>query len=205
MNESEHFQKALDKINKNQLEEAIDLLTLAIKYDSFNPFYYNHRAISYLNRKDFELALFDMNKSIELDENYAYFYTCRGFLKVRMGDPEGAINDYERSLELDPENEITYNNLGLVFEQMGNMKGANKMYNKSNQILGYEPSSRNQQISKTEQEEESSTAPNTKNQVKKERQQLAKSVLSNKSSFKEFLSFIRNGFKIQENDQEGKS
>ena len=208
MQNNEHYQKALSKISENQFDEAIELLTTAIYADDSDPFFFNQRAVCYLNLNKFELSLFDMNRSIELDDTYAYFYSSRGFLKARMQDAEGAIEDYEKSLELDPTNEITYNNMGLVLEQMGNFKGAKSMYKKGNEILGYDPESRElneegEQVErkpKTEPAEEDAPILNKK-MANKGRKKLAKEVFSKKSTFKEFLGFIGSGFKLKNNDK----
>lgn len=208
MQNNEHYQKALIKINENQFDEAIELLTKAINADDSDPFFFNQRAVCYLNLNKFELSLFDMNRSIELDDTYAYFYSSRGFLKARMRDSEGAIEDYEKSIELDPGNEITYNNMGLVLEQMGNFSGAQTMYKKGNEILGYDPESRElneqgEQIDrKTEVEPKVEDEPFINKKMANEgRKKLAKEVFSKKSTFKEFLGFIGSGFKLKNNDK----
>ncbi|MEO9533285.1 MAG: tetratricopeptide repeat protein [Crocinitomicaceae bacterium] len=225
MEENKHFQLGVAKVNENDFKGAIIHFTQAIEEDDKNPFHYNQRAVCYLNLHQFELSMFDMNKSIELDDHYAYFFSCRGFLKTKLKDMEGAIQDYERSLELDPENEITYNNMGLALESMGNMTRAQKYFKRGNSILGYDPENREMaedgkvmqekqevKVEKPEPEQPSKLGAHVKEvqaenseQVKKEKKKIAKEVFTKKSVFKEFIGFIANGFKLKEDDQEGKS
>ena len=212
MSENEHYKKAMAKVNENEFVEAIELFTIAISEEPDNPFIYNQRAVCYLNLNQFDLSLFDMNKSIELDEKYAYFYSCRGFLKARMQDLDGALLDYEISLELDPENDITYNNMGLLLEQMGNIPMSKKAFDKANEKIGYDPEKREFNKDQTHMVDkkpvfdekpeekpgklivESKDPPKSVNS--KEGKKIAKDVFSKKSVFKEFIQFIRNGFKL---------
>lgn len=199
MSDNPHYHKGLDKLKDNQFAEAIEHFTKAIDEDNSNPFFYNYRAVCYLNLHQFELSMFDMNKSIELDDNYAYFYSSRGFLKSRIKDLDGAVADYERSLQLDPENEITYNNLGLALESLGKMKRAQQVFSEGNKILGYDPSKRqlNEEGTMMENKEQGPVPPKNNKKGSK----VAKDVFTKKSTFKEFLGFIGNGFKLKENDK----
>ncbi|OIQ31696.1 MAG: hypothetical protein BM555_05140 [Crocinitomix sp. MedPE-SWsnd] len=223
MDDKSHYDAGLAKVNENLFESAIEDFTKAIALNPNNPHYFNQRAVCYLNINKFDLSLFDMNKSIELDDKYAYFYSCRGFLKTKMKDMEGAIDDYEESLELDPQNDITYNNMALALESMGNMNKAQKYYKKSNEILGYDPEKRElneEQTYMVDKEESTSetakTEPsesklkehidqvNTENEEanSEEKKKIAKEVFTKKSTFKEFLGFIKNGFKLDKDDQD---
>ena len=217
MDDKSHYDAGLVKVNQNLFDLAIEEFSKAIAINTSNPHYFNQRAVCYLNLEKFELSLFDMNKSIELDAKYAYFYTCRGFLKTKMKDMEGAVSDYEISLELDPDNDITYNNMALALESMGNMNRAQKYYKKSNEAIGYDPENRVLNPEETfmvDKKEEAS--PEDKAKLKEhlqnikteqeiaskdESKRVAKSVFTKKSSFKEFLVFIKNGFKLKEDDK----
>jgi len=214
MKDEELYKNGLDKVSQNKLDEAIELFTKAIELNSANPHYFNERAVCYLNTGKFDLSMFDMNKSIELDENYAYFYSCRAFLKSKMKDMDGAVEDYERSLELDPHNDITYNNMAIALESIGNMNKAQKYYKKGNELLGYDPEKRElSEDGKTMVDKKEPTEKSTKlaehieeikqNQKTEEpsKAAIAKDVFTKKSVFKEFISFIGNGFKLKDDDK----
>lgn len=196
MKGEQHYKSGQDKANKNEWKAAIESFSRAIEAEPDNPFYYNERAVCYLNIDQYDLSLFDMNKSVEIAPKYAYFYTSRGFLKARMRDMQGCVADYEKSLELDPKNEITYNNLGLALEQMGNMKRAQRVFAEGNKILGYDPQKRLEQKENTSDEQNKMTPDEKQTKGK-----LAKDVFTKKSTFKEFMAFIGNGFKLKENDK----
>ena len=222
MDDQSFYNSGLTKVNENLFDGAIEDFTKAIELNSSNPHYFNQRAICYLNIHKFDLSLFDMNKAVELDPKYAYFYTCRGFLKTKMKDMKGAIEDYETSLELDPKNDITYNNMALALESMGNMTRAQKYYKKGNDVLGYNPENRelNEEktfmVNKGEQEEVKHEEPKNESKLKDHLNEIeakkveenkeagrkvAKDVFTKKSTFKEFLGFIKNGFKLKDNDK----
>lgn len=198
MSAEQHYQSGQDKASKNDWKAAIESFTMAIECDPNNPFFYNERAVCYLNIEQYDLSLFDMNKSVDLAPNYAYFYTSRGFLKARMRDMEGCVADYEKSLQLDPKNEITYNNLGLALEQMGNMKKAQRVFAEGNKVLGYDPQKRlaEQKATKTDNSEKKEIEPTAPSKAS-----IAMDVFTKKSTFKEFMSFIGNGFKLKKDDE----
>ena len=202
MNADEHYKNGQFKVNQNQLHEAIVHFTKAISLDAKNPFYYIERSVCYLNMEQFELALTDMDMSVKIDPEYAYFYSLRGFLKIKMKDIEGGIKDYEKSLELDPKNEITYNNLGMALEQVGNIKRAQKVFQEGNKILGYDPTKRETKVTenKLKESETGNIALNDKKESKSGTS-IAKDVFSKKSTFKEFIEFIKNGFKLDKDEE----
>lgn len=195
MSTTDYFKQAMDKVNQNDFESSIDLFTKAIKETPNNKDAYYHRGVSFLNLEKIDLAIFDFNKLIEFDPNYAFYYSCRGFAKSRQGDKKGAIEDYYKSLELEPDNEITLNNLGLVQEELGYMEQAQQSFSKSDSI-------RKKEVYKPETFGETSHQPK---KIRKEEENLpskgeiAKGIFTNKSTFKEFINFIKNGFKIKEN------
>ncbi|HIP37067.1 MAG TPA: tetratricopeptide repeat protein [Crocinitomix sp.] len=190
-----YLNKALDKVNQNDFETSIELFTKVLKLDPSHKDAYYHRGVSYLNLEKIDLAIFDFNKLIELDPNYAFYYSCRGFAKSRLGDKKGAIEDYFKSLELEPDNEITLNNLGLVQEELGYMEQAKKSFEKSDAIRkneNYQPETfgePSQHPKKLKIDEKQNT---------QSKSQLAKEIFTKKSTFKEFLSFIKNGFKLKD-------
>ncbi len=195
MSNNDYFKQAMDKVNQNDFESSIDLFTKSIKNNPTHKDSYYHRGVSYLNLEKIDLAIFDFNKLIELDPNYAFYYSCRGFAKSRLGDKQGAIEDYNKSLELEPDNEITLNNLGLVQEELGYMEQAQQSFSKSDAI-------RTQENYQPETFGEPSHQPKKINNQTKEnlssKSKVVKDIFTKKSTFKEFINFIKNGFKLKE-------
>lgn len=215
------FAKGLAKVKENDFLTAIEHFTLAIQEDKNNVECYAERAVAYLNTNQFDLSMFDMHRCIEMEPNNSYRYSCRAFLKAKIGDTEGAIADYEMAVKLDPEDAIAYNNLGLVQETKGFRVQAQKSFEKSNELIGYNPNrfdegelkketakKVNSEVKKKDQQTTEITQPITESnasvQIKTEESanaskgQIAKSVFTSRSGFKDFWQFIRNGFRIKE-------
>ncbi len=215
------FAKGIAKVKENDFLAAIEHFTIAIQEDANNVECYAERAVAYLNTNQYDLSMFDMHRCIEMEPNNSYRYSCRAFLKAKIGDTEGAIADYEMAIKLDPEDAIAYNNLGLVQETKGYRVQAQKSFEKSNELIGYNPNrfdegalkketpkKVNSEVDKKDQQTTETIQPvtesNTSVQIKSEESanpskgQIAKSVFTSRSGFKDFWQFIRNGFRIKE-------
>lgn len=186
----EFLEQAKVKVNDNVLEEAVELLHKALQQKPNGKEALYERGVVYTNMKKFDLALFDFNKLIELESDNPFFYACRAFIKAGMKDGNGAILDYQMTLKLDPDDAIAHNNLGLLQEQFNYKSEAEKSFERSNEILGYNPNrydaARNLNV-----EEKSKPVPTAET-----RKTIVKSVFTKKSVFKEFIDFIKSGFKL---------
>ena len=205
MSKNEYFEKAMRKVNENDFESAIELFTEALKeVDDKKDVYYN-RAVAYLISEKIDLAIFDFNKLIDIDSNNAFYYSCRAFAKARTKDKTGAISDYEIAIRLDPDNPITYNNMGLVQEEIGYMKRAQKSFEQSDDLRKKEEAGKVLDINSSQQnkEEVDKRIENAKKSQaiepieEKTKRQIAKDIFTDKSTFKEFIAFIKNGFKLK--------
>jgi Flp pilus assembly protein TadD len=202
MSENKEYLLGLAKAKENNFKKAIEHFSNAIEKEPNKSEFFGQRSICYMNLEQFELSMFDMNKAIELDPKYAYRYTCRAFLKTRLGDLKGALNDYEKSIELEPDNPITYNNMGLAQQQLGYNKEAEDSFEKSNSLVGYNPKNR-----EIKSENNYATNKETEDKTVSEqaveqpnRKAVLKEVFTKKSTFKEFLGFIKNGFKLKDDE-----
>lgn len=195
------FAKGLAKVKEKDFLTAIEHFSLAIQDDQGNVEYYAERAVAYLNTDQFELSMFDMNRCIELDPDNSYRYSCRAFLKAKIGDTDGAITDYEMAIKLDPEDAIAHNNLGLAQESKGFRAMAEKNYQKSNELIGYNPRRFDEGAPVTASANPVQETEPKNHSVSVETptgKSVAKSVLTTRSGFRDFLRFIRNGFKLKE-------
>jgi tetratricopeptide (TPR) repeat protein len=193
MSTNEYYKKAMDKVNENDFESSIALFTKAIALDPNHKDLFYHRGVSYLNLEKIDLAIFDFNKLIELDPNYAFYYSCRGFAKARLGDKKGAAQDYHTALELEPDNEITLNNLGLVLEEMGYIEQAQQSFKKSDAIRkkeDYKPETFDEPSHQPKKIAIEAAGPHNLSKW-----DVVKSIFTDKSTFKEFVQFIKRGFK----------
>ncbi|MBK9192009.1 MAG: tetratricopeptide repeat protein [Crocinitomicaceae bacterium] len=195
------YAKGIAKVKENDFLNAIKHFTLAINENPADVESYAERAVAYIHVEKHELSMFDMNRCIELEPGNSYRYSCRAFLKSKMGDVDGAIADYEIAVQLDPDDAIAYNNLGLAQESKGYQKKAEKSFSRSNEIIGYNPKRFDEgfKIDETKSEQiKSETIPASAATKEESKKAHAKKALTTKEGFKDFMRFIRNGFKIKE-------
>lgn len=204
MTKDANFAQGLIKVKENDHFAAIELFSLVLAEDPRDANALSQRAVCYLNILDHKNSMKDINAAIEVDPEYGYYYQCRAYIKANAKDYEGSIKDYEKAVELDPQDSIAYNNLALAQEQMGWNKQAKRNFDKSDQSAGIKTAEErsNERIAKAEK----TSLENSKEKVisssdKDSKGEIAKSVFTKKNSFKEFLSFVGNGFKLKENDK----
>ncbi len=204
MTKDANFAQGLSKVKENDHFAAIDLFTLVLKEDPKDTNALSQRAVCYLNILDYKKSLADINAAIDIEPDYSYYYQCRAYIKANMKDYESSIKDYEKAVELDPQDSIALNNLALAQEQMGWTKQAESNFNKSDKVAGIKTAQErsDQRVAENKKEDtpiESKTKEEEASADSKGK--IAKSVFTKKSNFKEFVSFIKNGFKLKENDE----
>jgi len=193
---NQHFLLGEQRYKSRDFEGAILAYTQAIEVEPTNADYYYQRGLSYfhLNRKS--LALIDFNQAQELQPNNPFRYSSRAFIKDACGDINGAIADYERAIELDPEDAVAHNNLGMLHEKLGYMGKAKKSFEKaddladSGEFFKIPPKEAASQQENPTSVEQSVTEP-----IKRSLFQEAIRVFTDKKTFREFLTFVRNGLK----------
>ena len=193
--------EAADKELKNENNDrAIILYTEALTLTPNDCNILSDRGVAYLNLKDKELCLKDLDLAIELQPNYSFRYACRAYAKQHFGDKNGAIIDYQKAIDLDPEDSVSHNNLGLVLEEKGLQKEAQERFKIADKLSKIEDGLLDViddlDGSTSSKSSSSETIPTSK-EVHSSTSQEIKKVFSSKSQFKEFLRFIKNGFKIK--------
>jgi len=196
------YLKSIDKIKEGKLAEAILFLDKAIEEEPNNPIYFSERGVCYLNLNQNERALEDMNQSVKLDPNYSYRYASRAFVKDKMGDIEGGISDYEIAVRLDPEDAIAHNNLGLMQEKLGYKKASERSFKKADKLADENPNSlpniSNDETKKTKPS--SNSLPPISPKKKQTIWSVFREILSDSSTRKEFITFIKSGGKMNKKD-----
>ena len=105
---------------------------------------------------------------------------------------EEAILDYKKCTDLDPEDAISWNNMGLLEDQLGWNKKAKKTFNKADSL---EKVLKDKDIPI----EKKSEIPEPKPEIPASKNRIIKDVFTKKKTFKEFVKFVRSGFKIKNN------
>lgn len=193
---NQHFQSGELRYKSRDFAGAVIAFTQAIEIEPTNADIYYQRGISYfhLNRKS--LALIDFNQAQELQPNNPFRYSSRAYIKDACGDINGAIADYERAIELDSDDAVSHNNLGLLQEKLGYMNKAKKSFSAADELAEKQaffniPNKEETTLQKLEPQIVKAAEEGKKQSFT----QIIKQVFTDKSTFREFLTFVRNGLK----------
>jgi len=190
---------------EGDLDKAIKLYTKALSEapDDYNII--SDRAVAYLHIEDKEKCFLDFDRAIELQPDYAYRYATRAFAKNHFGDIDGAVEDYEKAVMLDPTDGIAQNNLGMLLEKKGYKNQAEERFRRADELSKQEDGLLDV-IDELENPEPETPVTNNESATEHVDQQIEgtgsqtdefKKVFTSKSQFKEFIRFIKNGFKIK--------
>lgn len=201
-------------------EDSIVFFTDALLQSPDHPDIYSDRGVAYLHLKNREKCMADFNYAVQLQNEYSYRYSARAYAKDFFGDTEEAIKDYEIAIQLDPEDAVAYNNLGLLQEKLGYQQKAKDNFERADALAKQEKKlfalidemegEENRTITKNSNLE-SNTNIDIKSalenhemidpQIIRERNistfQEFKQIFTSKMQFKEFMQFLKNGFRIK--------
>jgi tetratricopeptide (TPR) repeat protein len=200
-------EEAYNLAKKGELHHALGFFEKALQKDPGQPDIYSDRGVSYLHLGMKTEALADFDLCIEIQPDYSYRYSSRAYARDFFGDTAGAIEDYERAVALDPDDSIAYNNLGLLQEKIGYNKKAkenferadrlskieNHLYEVMDELEQAEINTENQTEVQAHEMKDPAVIRDTQVKAHKE----FSKIFTSKSQFKEFLKFIRNGFRIK--------
>lgn len=178
------------------LDNAFDALSLLIKELPEEPDLWHDRALVHFHADRKHEALGDMNEAQRLQPEYSYRYSSRAFIKDSLGDVKGAIEDYEVAIKLDPEDSVAHNNLGLLQEKLGFDDKAQLFYDLADKMA------KDQGLSPEEVEDEKPKPRNIQKEIEEEEEakpsywQTLRHVFGTRKGWSEFVTFVRNGFKI---------
>ena len=192
-NLTKYTEKAEKFYSEQKFTDAIYWFTRAIS-ENVSADLYSERAVAFFHNNELKEALDDMNRAQEMEPERAYRYSSRAYIRDAMGDVEGAVKDYEKAVELDPDDAIAFNNLGLLIEKLGHHQKAKVFFDFADKLaqdrLG-DPAAmaeRPRNIQTDLNKEKKETTLGT---------EMAK-VFTSGDQFKEFLRFVKNGFKHKE-------
>lgn len=191
------------KSGKN--EEAIVLYSEALILNPGHPDILSDRGVAYLHLNDKDRCFEDFNLALELQPDYAYRYASRAFAKSHFDDLDGAIEDYEKAVELDPEDAVAHNNLGLLYEKMGYFRKAKERFERADKLSKIEDdllkmmNEMENDKPKSSEIAESTDAHKQPipNETELSSSQELKKIFTSRKQFREFLNFMKNGFKIK--------
>jgi tetratricopeptide (TPR) repeat protein len=180
--------KGFSYYSEKKYSEAIKEFTSAISIDNNNAEIYYYRGLAYYHLNDTKNAIYDFETALKHEPENPFRYSSLAYIKAGKGQITEAIELYKQAIALDPEDAIAHNNLGLLEEQAGYKDSAKERFikadNLSQNLKLFEPVSMPRHPSK--KEGNSGSLLN-----------IISGTFSNKKIFKEWLSFIKNGFKIK--------
>lgn len=188
-NKDTYLNKGLEHYQNKDFGGAVSAFSKALELDPNDADLFSTRAVAYFHLADLPASLQDMNTAQSLEPENPYRYASRAYIKDAMGDIHGAIEDYELAIKIDPEDAVAYNNLGMLQEKLGYKSKADSLFKFADDLAKGEPGpvdfAEPKNIQKEVEEEKSKQSMG--NEMRK--------VFTSQKAFKEFLSFIRNGFK----------
>jgi tetratricopeptide (TPR) repeat protein len=96
----EYSDSAYSFVHAGNIQEAINLYTLAIEKDpEFIDAYYN-RGIMHYFLKEYKGAIEDLNKVIEKKPDHVMAYASRGAVYDKIGDWQKALSDFRKAAQL---------------------------------------------------------------------------------------------------------
>lgn len=195
-------QNAVDLLKDGKYDKALSILNKLIKKEPNNADFFSERGVVYYHLEQAENSINDMNKAADLEAENPYRYSSRAFIRDWMGDLHGAISDYEKTIEMDPDDAIAQNNLGMLQEKLGYKEKANDYYKRADKLSNIEKSMFNKMDSIEKGGERK--PPPKKEALPKEKKStwsIIKSVFSSREQRREFVRFIKNGFKFKDDEK----
>lgn len=206
---NESHKNADQLMDQQKFNKALIAFNDALKKDPDHPTLLSQRGVLYLHMNQKKKCFDDLLFALKLEPNNSYRYASLAYARDFFGDLEGAIREYEKAVEIDPEDAIAHNNLGLLLEKKGYQSKAQERFERADKLAKLEksffeavdkrePLPENNQPKPTGGETlQPKKLEDTSNEKKSS---VVKNVFTKKETFKEFLSFIKNGFKLKKND-----
>lgn len=206
MDISQIWNKAQNYIKEAKFDEAMKLLNQAIEIEPKNANLLSERAVVFFHLEDKERALKELDYCVLLEPTNPYRYSSRAYVKAALRDVKGAIADYEKCVQLDPLDAIAYNNLGLLLESQGRIDQAKRNFNKADELEGV-LKERGIDLPKEVEEKKEESRVQDKEDLNVENTKgttwsIVRGTLTNRNLFKEYISFLRNGFKLNKEEDE---
>ena len=218
---SEH-KKAQNFLDNEKYDKALAAFNKALKENPDHPDILSHRGVLFLHMNEKKKCLDDLKLSLELDPDYGFRYAALAYATDFFGDLDGAITLYQKAVQVEPDDSVAHNNLGLLMEKKGyqqkaqeNFERADRLAEIKDDMLGKmdKEEVKHQHAESQQSKENPLPKPNgeklqPKKMIPTEKPtlgQVSKDLITKKSAFKEFIGFVKNGFKLKENDEKGES
>jgi tetratricopeptide (TPR) repeat protein len=194
-----YLSQAKEKQKAKDYSAALELYKMVEAQDPYSADLLSDIGVVLFNLDRKKEALEYLDRAANLEPNNSYRYSSRAFVKGAMGDVLGGIEDYKKCIELDPEDAVAYNNLGMLEEQLGYKKQAEDSFKKADELAELLADNNITLESETEikiTETHREDTPVSKDESPATTLGILKNIVSSKQGFKEFIQFVKNGFKL---------
>ncbi|MCB0760501.1 MAG: tetratricopeptide repeat protein [Flavobacteriales bacterium] len=197
MQDYPQYSKALALLREKKFDEALELYREASKSHPNDPNVWHDWGVCLFHLNKPLEALQMMNEAVRLQPEYSYRYSSRAYIRAGLKDVQGAIADYRIAIELDPEDAVALNNLGLLEEQLGYVKEAKEKFDLADELSKIlEEKNIDMASAKSEGALRAPQIPNTPEEQSSLWKEINR-VFSSSEGFKEYISFIKSGFKLK--------
>ncbi|MFT7612276.1 MAG: Flp pilus assembly protein TadD [Parvicellaceae bacterium] len=202
-----HYQKGQQFLIDQNPKAALKELSRAIELEPNNADYHSEKGVAlfHLNRKIESIS--ELNIALKLEPDNPYRYSSRAYLKDSMGDTKGAVEDYLICTKMDPEDAIAFNNLGILEDKLGRKQKAKERFEKADDLAKILDD--NNISVQGEPVKETYVEPTNLQQELNIEKKLTKEkgastimvdVFRSRKTRKEFINFIKKGFKSGDNE-----
>lgn len=123
---SAYVNRAMAKVNNNDLRGAIADYDKAINIDPNDADLYVNRALAFEKVTEWRKSLSDLNQAILLDPQNAKALRSRGRILYQLEEHDLALDDLNQAISLDPAHGGSYFNRALIQQKAGNLENTCK-------------------------------------------------------------------------------
>lgn len=124
-------ERARTLMNDGDINQAIEVLDVAISLDPKNGEAHNLMGIAYESKGMREWAFKSLQLAVRLDNDQPEFLNNLGFLHFKNGDYDKAARYLQRAVKISPEQQRYWNNLGLAQVQREKFDDAYKCFERA--------------------------------------------------------------------------
>ena len=125
----ELLQQAVERVQRQQWQDALKLVQQAVKLAPDMPLLYNNRGFIFQKMGRIPEARQDYNQAIALDASYSPAWFNRGNQSLEQGQLDAALQDYSQALRLKPDFDRALNNRAYTYSRLGQFNLALQDYN----------------------------------------------------------------------------
>jgi len=133
-NENNSATTGLRALNSGNYEQAVALLTDAVKYDPNNENAYLNLGLASVYTNNFDDGIKYLKRSLQIYPQNVQAYNILGYANVKKGNYDAAIQYYNIAINSGSRNPEVFNNLGIAYVRKGDSNAAIQCFNYALQL-----------------------------------------------------------------------